>query len=170
MAKKAKEWRVYKPKKTNDGAASKLELSIKNKEQLGKDGKPFNIRIVHVFWVSAKQTGTDANDNASFGWSDDDKSVTLKLGEVDLGEILAVLNNEKVITGAVSGNYKGIFHKNEKGSTSFSIEKHANGYNVRASKKMGANAPVQISHQLTFGEAQILKQVVEAAVKQIYMW
>lgn len=170
MAKKAKEWRVYKPKKTNDGAASKLELSIKGKDIVGKDNKPLTIRVVNVFWVSAKQTGTDANDNASFGWSDEDKNVTLKLGEVDLGEILAVLNNEKVITGATEGNYKGIFHKNDKGSASFSIEKHAKGYNVRASKKIGAAAPVQITHQLTFGEAQILKQVVEAAVKQIYAW
>ncbi len=169
--KKAKEWRVYKPKKTNDGAASKLELRVDLKER-EKDGKKFTVRNVLIFWVSSKQTGMDANENASFGWDDDDKQVTIKLGEVDLGEILAVLNNQKDATGGSVGTYAGkLFHKNERGSTTFSLAKGKNGgYYVGITKKIGANPAVQISHTLTFGEAEILRVVIESAIRHIYMW
>lgn len=169
--KKSKEWRVYKPKKTNDGAASKLELSVEFRD-MEKDGKKFQVREALVFWVSTKQTGIDANDNASFGWSEEDKHVTIKLGEPDLGEMLAVLNGVKDATGGQTGTYAGkLFHKNARGSTTFSIKKGTNGgFFVAATKKLDDNAAVQISHTLTFGEAQVLRVLVEAAIRQMYLW
>jgi hypothetical protein len=167
--KKQAQWRVYKPKKSNDGAASKLECKVVTftKE---KDGQKYPVRKVQVFWVSAQQTGTDANDNASFGWEDEAKRVTLKLGEVDLGEILAVLNNKKDVAGAVGDKFKGIFHKNEKGNASFLLERKDTGYYLRVSKKIGTAPAIAVTHQISFGEGEILRIVVESAVRLMYQW
>lgn len=167
--KKQAQWRVYKPKKTNDGAASKLECKVVTftKE---KDGQKFPVRKVQIFWVSTQQTGTDANDNASFGWEDEKKQVTLKLGEVDLGEILAVLNGKKTVAGVTDGKYKGIYHQNEKGNASFLLERKDTGYYLRVSKKVGAMAPVVVMHQISLGEGEILKVIIEAAVRLTYQW
>jgi len=167
--KKKEEWRVYKPKKTNDGSASKLELKIVT-TQKEKDGKSFSIRDVQLFWVSAKQTGVDANGNASFGWGDDTKNVTLKLGEVDIGEILAVLTGQKDQSGAKGEKFNGLFHKNASGSTSFLLQRGDSGYSLRVSKKVGAKPPVAVTHQITFGEGQVLRVILEAAVRQSYQW
>lgn len=167
---KRQQWRVYKPKKSNDGAASRLEMKIVVKEEEGKNGKYTN-REVFVFWVSAQQTGTDANGNASFGWEDPAKNVTLKLGEPDIGEILNVLNGAKDQAGTVGGKFEGLFHQNEKGSTSFSLKKADNGgYYLRVSKKVGTGAPVIVTHQISLAEGQILKILLEASVRQSYQW
>ncbi len=167
-----KQWRVYKPKKTNDGAASRLEMRVETKPKEGKDGKSFLVRKVLIFWVSAKQTGTDSQGNASFAWEDPTKMITIKLGEPDLGEMLAVLNGKKDATGSAVGNYAGqLYHQNEKGSTSFSIKRSdKGGYFVNTTKKVGKDAPVQINHTLSLAEAEILKLMVEAAVRQTYLW
>lgn len=169
--KKSKEWRVYKPKKTNDGAASKLELSVETTEK-EKDGKKFTVREALVFWVSSKQTGTDNNGNASFGWSDEEKQVTLKLGEVDIGEMLTVLNGKKEATGGTTGTYAGkLFHKNSRGSTSFSLKKGTNGgYFLAVTKKLDNNPAIQVSHTLTYGEAEVLRVLLESAIRQMYEW
>jgi len=165
-----KEWRVYKPKKTNDGAASKLECRVEPREKETSTGGVFIQNKMLVFWVATKQTGTDANGNASFGWKDPALHITVKLDEPDLGEILAVLNGYKTITGQSGEKWKGMFHKNEKGSTSFFIEKNENGtgYTVRVSKKNDGEQAIQISHQLTFGEAEVLRVIVEQIVQKIY--
>lgn len=170
ITKKATQWRVYKPNKSNAGSASRLELKIISDEKEGREGKKFNTRDVELYWVATKQTGVDGNGNASFAWADDAKSVTLKIGETDIGEFLAVLNNKKPIAGVVDGKFKGIYHQNDKGSTSFVLEKNDNGYNVRAAKKIGQNTPIIITHQITVGEGEILKVLLELAVKQTYQW
>lgn len=169
--KKREQWRVYKPRKTNDGAASKLEMKIVTEEK-EKDGKKFTVRDVQLFWVATQQTGTDTNGNASFGWDDPKKSVTLKLGEVDLGELLAVLNGSKKHIGAPKNDKGagGLFHKNDKGSTAMTLERGDSGYSLLLSKKVGKDAPVRISHQVTIGEGEVLKVVLEAAIRQSYQW
>ena len=87
---KKTQWRVYKPNKSGSGAASRLEMKVVEDERTGANG-PFTVRDVQLFWVASPQTGTDSNGNASFSWSqkEDNKSVTLKLGETDVGEVLA---------------------------------------------------------------------------------
>jgi hypothetical protein len=171
MAKRAKEWRIYKPQKNNDGAASKLELKITDKDYVDKEGNNRKLRDVQMFWVLTQQIGVDENNNATFAWTDANKTVTLKLNETDLGEILAVLNGLKTVTGATGSKYEGLFHKNEKGSATLCLKAVENrGYTVRATKKVGNNHPVAIYHTLSYGEVSILKVVVEAAVRQIYQW
>src|SRR5690606_2561671 len=96
--------------------------------------KEYKVRDVLIFWVITQQTGTDSNDNATFGWNDDNKKVIFKLGEVDIGEILAVLNGVKTQVGSD----KGLFHQNDKGNTSFQFtysDKYKS-YTIRIAKKV----------------------------------
>lgn len=166
IVRKQAQWRSYKPQKDGNGAASKLEMKIST-SKVTKDNKSYDRRNVEVFWVSAMEEGKDANGNAKFTWADAAKSVTLKLGEADIGELLAVLNGAKVQVGGD----KGIFHQNDKGNTSFSFAFNSQykNYGVRLGKKVGTQL-VSVKHTITIGEAQVLKVLLEQAVKQIYEW
>ena len=118
-------------------------------------------------------TMTDEKGQAAFAWreKDDKKSVTLKLGETDIGELLAVLNNEKPEAGQTGGKFPGIYHQNQNGSTTFSFKKaEGKGYYIRLAKKPNGGELTEVKHTLSFGEAQILKVLLERAVIERYQW
>jgi len=134
-----KEFRIYRPLKQGNGAASRLNYRKQQDDLL-------------VFWQSAQQEGFDDKENAKFAWKDQEKSVSVKLGITDIGEILAVLNGKK----EQAGTDKGIFHSNEKGNTSFTFRKQDNGYYLRVAKKNNAKL-IEVKHGVSFGEGEILK-------------
>lgn len=160
------QWRVYKPTKDGKGAASKVELRVLNKE-MEKNGKKFNVRDTLVFWVSAPQVPSK-DENAAFAWGDDNSKdvVTLKMGEPDIGEVLAVLGGLK----KQAGTDKGIYHQNEHGSTSFTFETVPDrGYKIRlASKRDGKLVAVQ--HTLNYAEGKVLEVLLKRAVEIMYNW
>jgi len=170
---KKTQWRVYKPNKEKSGAASRLEMKIVSEERSGKDGKEYTYRDVQMFWVASPQTGIDSNGNASFSWKDsnDTKSITLKLGETDIGELLAVLDGEKPEAGKVGGKFPGIFHQNARGNTTFSFKRaEGQGYYIRLAKKPKGGQLTEVKHTLSFGEGQVLKVLLKRAVEQKYQW
>ena len=170
---KKQQWRVYKPNKEGSGAASRLEMKIVTDQRVGKDGNSYEVRDVQMFWVASPQTGTDDNGNASFAWRDsgDTRSVTLKLGEPDIGELLAVLNGHKSEAGKVGGKFPGIFHQNAGGSTTFSFKKADNqGYYIRLAKKPKGGNLTEVKHTLSLGEAEVLKVLLERVIQQSYQW
>lgn len=158
-----KNYRIYKPNKTNNGAASQFQLSYK------KDKKFDNVML---FLEVTKQTGVDDNGNAKFGWDDPSKKITMKLEETDIGEILAVLNWQK----PMAGTDKGIFHKSAKGNTvlSFSrVEKDGKclGLGIRVSRKLdGETEATIIQHMISIGEGEVLKVLLQNALSAIYNW
>ena len=172
ILKKNSQWRCYKPKKDGKGAASRIEVKIVKTEKQSEDGKKFEIRDVQAFLVSSPQEGEDQNKNAKFSWSnkDDKKSVTMKLGENDIGEMLAVLNGIKNKAGTDSG----IFHQNPNGNTTLSFEyNNANDrkyYSLRLAKKGKDGKLVAVSHLVSVGEAQILKVLLERIILTTYNW
>ena len=54
IIRKQTQWRVYKPNKSNTGAASRLEMKTVITERGDAE-----IRDVQLFWVASPQTGTD---------------------------------------------------------------------------------------------------------------
>jgi hypothetical protein len=168
--KKTQQWRVYKPRKDSKGAASKLELKIVKipKQIKGQDGASRTIenRQVQLFWVAAKQTGMDNNDNAAFAWNDESQNVTMKLGESDIGEILAALNRIK----KQAGTDRGIYHTNPNGSTSMQFQNVGEkGFSLRLAKKIG-NTLTEVKHMISLGEAEILKTLLFQVVRTTYQW
>lgn len=164
------ELRFYKPNKDGNGAASKIQLVDKLVE---KDGSKFN--KVMLFWVSAQQNGKDEDDNAKFFWEPKDgRQVTMKLGDPDVGEILAVLNGMK----KEAGSSMGLFHKNENGNSSLQFKANVqsdangksvvNGYYVRLAFQDKSKKVTEVKHSLTLAEAEILKLLLERYVMKKY--
>lgn len=153
-------WRIYKPNKTNNGAASQWQLSEKKDEKYDK---------WMFFLTVTKQTGV-SDGNASFGWEQAGSVINMKLGEVDLGELLTVLNG---LSGAAGKDGKGLFHKTPKGNTvlQFSkLEKDGNfyGYGLRISKKLTDDKEAtMIQHMISLAEGEILRVILAEALKKI---
>lgn len=161
MKKQTKQFRIYKPTRSNNGAASSIDFRREEKEY----GK------LLVFWVSTVQTGTDKDGNAQFAWKDKNKTVTLLLGTPDMAEILAVLKGIKQYAGLKgTGPKPTIFHKNEKGNKSFMFGRlpDNSGYEFRLSSKEGANPVVAVSHRISLEEGVVLEILFSKILEEMY--
>lgn len=163
----SKEYRVYKPNKNNNGSALKIQYKMKPKQ-----GKDYSEGM--LFLEIAVQTGTDENGNASFDWAMAEgykgKSVTMKLGLTDIGELLLVLNGKKEYAGppAKPGQKSGmgLFHQNKNGNTVLKFGKIPNGYAAQLSTSKEHSFRISVSD----GEAEILKVLLEQAILLIHRW
>lgn len=138
----SKELRIYKPKKTGDGAASKVQMIIKDKGKY----KEYN-----CFWEITKQTGVDKEGNASFAWSKDkdrNGSITVKMGLPDIAEFLLVLAGKK--------EEAKLFHKNTKGNTAINFKKYNDGFAIQISNQVD-KVLTKHQHLISGGEGLILE-------------
>jgi hypothetical protein len=153
-----KSFRIYRANKTNNGVASEFQLSYKEKE-------PYNKWM--TFLKICSQTGVDANENASFDW---DGGLTVKLGENDLGELLAVLEGRKDSLG-----FKGsLFHETPGGGNkSIKLNRldNGSGYGLSVS---GQDATKKVfgpyNQVLGHNDAAILSKLLGQAIIKIYDW
>ena len=173
------EYRIYKPRKdqaTNKfvGAATKWESKIKEKKT--KAGKVF--KEIQLFVTGTNQIGEE-NGNATFNWKTEKnkngKQVIMKLGDPDVGEILCLLNRKKDKLG--TPKQSGLFHQNEKGNTTLQMEFRKSqkptdfddSFTLRLSAKAkNEGAALVVSHTLTLAEAEILKNLLEGAIRRKY--
>lgn len=169
-------FRLYKGKKTGDGAASSWQLSVK------PGRKNANINETNLFLEIAPQTGRDENDNHTFDWrkyNEEDKrwsaakSVSVKLGLPDIGEFLTVLNG---LSKSV-GNGKGLYHDTDRSNTIIYFSKATDkdgvefGYNVRLSHKDKETSDQNsVSHFISFAEGEVLRTLFNSAILQITKW
>ncbi len=162
------EFRIYKPTKANSGAASAIQTKLTDVKGRWE---------LQLFWTAAQQTPS-TTENASFGWKDKEKSVIIKLGDPDVGELLAVLCGVKDSMGRKEARDKpgkGLFHKNASGNTTMSLQEQVdenNGeisYRVRLASKVGAKL-TQVSHTITIGEAILIKTLLQQWVIASYGW
>lgn len=155
----AKSFRIYRPNKNGNGFASEWQLSFKENNKYDK---------YQLFLTVAKQTGTDDNNNASFDWKE--SSITVKLGDNDVGDLLAVLSGYQDSVG-----YKGsIYHETPGGgnkSLTFNHNKEKGGFYLKVtSQDKDKNVLGPYAHSLSDGEGLILKTLLEKAITQIYGW
>lgn len=163
------EFRMYKPQKSGTGAASAIQMVMK--EVKGR-------YETQLFWVATQQIPS-ANENAAFGWKDKGKTVTIKLGEPDIGEILAVVNGAKDSMGRKESPDKpgkGLYHQSPAGSTTMTLQAYKNeksgewSYSMRLASKNKEGKLTEVKHQLTLGEAQYVKLLLEHYVVASYGW
>ncbi len=155
--KRYKQLRLYKPNKSNNGAASKWELSFKPEQKYNQ----------YMFFLElAKQKGeTDENGNSQFDW---DGAISIKLGENDLGEIISVLERRKESVGAKGS----LFHQTPGGGNKvLNLEATDNGFSLAASAQDAEKkSSGKIYHSISHGEAAFLLVLLKKAVETIYGW
>ena len=142
----------HKPKSEGGGCASKWQLSDKKHESKYEPYRPF--------LVLAAQSGKDEHGNSRFDWQN---AVKVKLGESDIGEMLAVLDGIQTAAGATKKG-TGLFHQSPSGgnkSINFEQSKGGEGYYLRVSAQSQNREVVTLSHKLTHGEGRLLKLFLE---------
>lgn len=163
---------IVRANKQKNGSASRWELS-----------RPKDNELPKLFLSAAKQEGENENGDATFAWrrynkddktwSNTDKSVSMKLGTSDIGELLAVISGRK---NAV-GNGKGLFHENPKGNSTLDFKlwgkenEDPSGFLITITNKgIDNKEAVRISHTLSFGDAENLRIFLQRALVDINNW
>ncbi len=147
---------LYKPKNDGNGAASQFALSS-NKNS--------------VFLEMARQKkDKDNKGNFQFDW---DNKIRFKLGETDIGEILAVLMGLQKGVGpfdTAKDKHKGLFHSNPNGNAIlyFWKDEHER-FRIYLSVKRDNNQSV-VKHSISKGEACILGTLLRRAIEIMYLW
>ncbi|RLC89049.1 MAG: hypothetical protein DRJ03_00365 [Chloroflexi bacterium] len=146
---------LYKAKGDGNGAASQWNLGSQ------KDC---------VFLEMANQKGKDDKGNARFDW---DNKIRFKLGEADIGEILAVLVGLQDGVGpfdTAKSKHKGLFHSNQSGNAILYFGKDEHGrFRIYLSVKRGDEKTV-VQHAMSKGEACVLSTLLRRAVEVMYRW
>lgn len=153
-----RELRFYKPNKDGNGSATKLNF---REQKYENDGKSYTELL--LFWTMAPQNGKDENENAKFFWNTE-REVKIKLGDADVGELLAVLNGKK----EKAGTTMGLFHKNDNGSTSMTFQKNEYGYYTRLAFQNKEKRVTEVKSSITLGEAEILRLFLERYILKKY--
>ena len=170
----AKEYRVYKPNSKGSGAASKFQCRTKWKSVDNVD-----YADLILFLESAQQTGFDGNKNASFGWSTNGeknkgKSVTMKLGLPDIGEILLVLKGRKQFVGPEPKEGRkiepGLYHQKKNGNTSLRLKWSEGRLYLNISSQDENKNVTKVSHSITTAEAVILESLLDAFISEYHRW
>lgn len=151
----SKGFMLYKARNTGDGAVSQWNLGSE------KDC---------VFLEMADQKGKDDNGNARFDW---DNKIRFKLGEADIGEILAVLAGVQNGVGPFDpekNRHKGLFHSNQNGNAILRFGKDQNDrfgiyLSVKKDEKQSA-----VRHSISKGEACVLGTLLRRAIEIMYRW
>lgn len=146
---------LYKARSDGNGAVSQWNLGSK------KDC---------VFLEMAIQKGKDDDGNARFDW---DNKVRFKLGDADIGEILAVLVGIQDGVGPfdiTKGKHKGLFHSNQSGNAVLYFGKDKHGrFRIYLSVKRGDEKTV-VQHTISKGEACVLSTLLRHAIEVMYRW
>lgn len=156
-----KEFRIYKPYKENEGSASAFQMKVTIDPE-----EKWNKKNVELFWVATNQVGINKETkNPSFGWDDPKSSATMKLGLVDVGELLVILQGKKPdIT---------LYHQNKSGNTIVKMKqaqsKSGPVLNFQMSSKRGESL-VRVNHNISQGEAQVLSQLLRDFVSEYHKW
>jgi len=152
-----KEFRLYRPNRSNNGTAFSAQLSYKKENKYN----PW-----FLFFIMAPQTGTDQNGNASFDWND--KAITVKIGENDLGEFIAVLEGRK----SEVGKEGSLFHKTPSGGNKIISFKRLDNkdYALGISFKNPSGELIKYYQGISKGEAALLLTLLKSAAIKLYGW
>ncbi len=153
----SKSLRIYRPNKNNNGFCAEFQLAYKENEKFDK---------YMAFLTMAKQVPSD-NENAAFDWNKEGV-LTVKLGENDLGEMLAFFNRDQ---DALGYNKKGLYHESEKGNKVISLNGHDNGVYLKISyQSKDKTVSDSRSISLSYSDCNIIKVLLENAISKIYGW
>lgn len=144
-------YRIYKPNKNNNGAASQFCWSPDKK---------------CVFLEMASQLSEkDSNGNSTFDWKN---KLSFKLEDIDIAQLLCVLRG---IKNSVGYGDKGLFHSFGNHNAILRFQKgDKGGYYLGISVKKEGSEPIAIKHSVSEEEGVILNILLCHAIELIYGW
>lgn len=145
---RSRPYKIYKPKKSNDGCASQFQIvtykNARDKERV-------------VLFVDMAPQIPSKTENAAFGWQEKERCITVQLDDNDISDLLLVLIGAK----DSAGTGKGLYHKNPKGNTVIKLDHSDKGlFFGLSAQRDGQN--VRLGHSLTPNEAVILTEIFKA--------
>lgn len=154
MPENLKTYRIYRANKDKKGSASAWQLSFKNQDK-------FNPYV--CFLNVAKQLPEDdANGNAKFDW---DNSITVKLGDNDIGEIISVFERRKTSVGMKGA----LYHQSPNGGNKIvNLEASEHGYSMSVSSQDKDKNTNRVNQTIGHGEAAFLLVLLKRYVEIIY--
>lgn len=159
MSNFTKSFAIYRANNNGTGTAAQFQLSIKDQEK----------NPVMVFLVLAKQGENNQNGDAIFSWKSD-TTLTVKLGEPDIGEFLAVLSGRKDSAGF---NGKGLFHQSAAGNkvVTFNYNSEKGSYYLGVSAQDNEkNSLGKLAVVLGHSDAEILSILLKKSILNIFGW
>ena len=151
----SKQFRVYKPKKTDDGSVSAWEISYKKDKY---DHYEFFLEMANQL------PGKDKNDNQQFDW---ENKITAKLGALDIGEILLVLERQKDSVGSKGS----LFHKTSKGNKVINfnyLEKYKSFGLKISSQDEKTKKTIAFNQLISLSEGVIIRELLKSAIVKMY--
>lgn len=153
MPNQPKELRFYRPNKENKGVALAFQLSY----------KPENRYENYILFIKmAKQIPSDS-ENAKFDW---EKCINFKCGELDIGEILAVIKGRKQSVGTKNA----LYHKTANGNKILSLQENENGYDFGISAQDNEKNSTRLYCKLSHGDVSLLTVLLERTIEIIFNW
>ncbi len=146
----SKEMKIYRARNNGGGVASQWRFDKNNS----------------CIWLEvAPQIGEDKR----FDW--DKAKLKIKLGEVDIGEIMSVLERRKYFVGyEKKGQQPSLFHKNDRGISLLSFKRGESGFAMRLGVKLDGEDTRWLGHPITEAEAAIMLVLMKRAIEVIYRW
>ncbi len=144
-----KKYEIYKPNKTNTGGAFQFDLNALKES---------------VFLEAASQKAEH-----EFDWPN---KIVFKLGVVDIGKILAVIEGRKPSCELFhdAAKAKLLSEESTAKNTTLSLAKGSYGYFLKLTRQH-LNASLQtVNIPLSDDEALILRVLLERAVEKIFAW
>lgn len=142
---------IYKANKNNNGSV--LQVKLANKRDC-------------MFFELAKQV-RGMNDPKPYDW--ENTRVTVKLGEGDIGKLLALFEGNWPLNPDEKKEDLMLFHNNAKGNKVIKIKKQRRGYYMKVSVKEDGKQDA-IAVPISWDEAELVKIALRRGYEIILGW
>ena len=142
---------IYKANKNNNGAVAQFKLGSE------KDC---------MFMELAKQV-RPMRDSKPYDW--ENTKITVKLGDADIGKLLALFNGTLPTETDPTKPDLFLFHKNAKGNKMIKLKKQARGYYMKVSISEGDRKDA-VALPISWDEAELLKIALTKGYEIILGW
>lgn len=142
---------IYKPNKNMNGAVAQFKMGSQRE---------------CMFLELAKQV-RPMDDSKPYDW--DNTRVTIKLGEVDIGKLLALFNGAVAPNPDPTKDDLQLFHENAKGNKVIKLKRQDRGYYMKVSMKEGERNE-QIAIPISWDEVELLRIALTEGYRIILGW
>lgn len=161
MARKRDFIGIYKANKSQNGAVAQFKLASERTDENG------NIIPPSCMFMELAKQYKPMNDSAPYDWTN--TKITVKLGEADIGKLLALFNGSLPLNADPKKEDLMLYHQNQNGNKIIKFKKQDRGYYMKVSIKEGSRTD-SIALPIAWEEVELLKIGLSKAYGIILDW